>query len=72
MYSSNCFQMCFCFTPGTLCITKLATTHTLGKKLADLVFVYSWTAGPRSAGVLKPVTCPVETGVPVFDLVNKC
>ena len=43
----------------------------LGKKLADLMFVYCWTTGPILAGVLNPVTCPVEAGVPVFALVKQ-
>jgi len=50
---------------------KTCNNIYIRKKLADLMFVYSWTAGPRSTGVLNPVTCPVETGVPVLDLVKQ-
>lgn len=35
------------------------------------MFIYSWTTGPISAGVLNRVTCPVETDVPVFALVKQ-
>jgi hypothetical protein len=37
------------------------------------MFVYFWitAAAPISAGVLNPVTCPVETGVPALAPVKE-
>lgn len=73
----NCYLLfrlfstvCSFYTWYTLYNTNCKNTY-VRKILADLTFVYCWTAGPISAGVLNPVTCPVAAGVPVFALVKQ-